>query len=832
LWFLVESFLADVRFALRWLRKSPSFAAVAVGSLAIGIGFNTALFAVVDAVLFKPLPVAAPSQLVDVFTSGNSPGSSDRFGTSSYPDYLDLKAQNDVFEDIVAYSPMFAALNLGVRSRLAMGETVTGNYFPVLGVSAYRGRTILPEDDAAGAPRVAMISYRYWTRELAAAPEAVGGTLRIRGIPFAIVGVAPPSFNGMVPVLAPEIWIPLSASLEVEPVGLHDVVPSPGKTRLDRRGDRWLFVRARLKPGRSLESARSNIELLMARLAAAYPASNKGRLGAVKSTNDVHFHPAKDPVLVPLAAGLMGAVGLVLLIACANVASMLLARASGRQREIGVRLAIGASRGRLIRQFVTEALVISAIGAVAGGLLAWWVTRLAASISLPVPFPVSLDLRLDMRVLWFTMGVTLLAGVLAGLSPAVQASKGSLVADLRGEQTIARHAGRRWSQRDVLVVGQVAITVALLVAAALLTRSLIAAERTSVGFPVARLSILSMDTAMARYSPEQSLRFYDAALQRIREIPGVEAAALATRVPFSLNSNGWEIWVPERHQPGGPGENVEVTTVSRDYFETIGVPIVRGRSFSGDERPDTPYVAVINEAFARHFWPGADAIGKTFRSRNSDGPLFQVIGIAADHKVRTLTEGPTPLLHVARTQRPNSYNAIIARTRGDAASLLRDMRRELLAFEPNLVFVESQTMEAEVGATLFPSRAGAWLIGGVGAIAMLLAATGLYGVIAYSVACRTREMGIRIALGAQTASVLGLVMREGLLVAAAGLVAGCLLAAVGARTIVNALYGVGAADPVSWAGALVVLLGVAALANLIPAWRAARVDPSVALRTE
>ena len=829
---MIEALFTDTRFALRWLGKSPGFASVAIASLAIGIGFNTTLFAVTDALLFRPLSVMAPSRLVDVFTSAST-GAANRFSTSSYLDYLDLKAQNRVFDDMAGYSPMFAALNLGDRSRLALGETVTGNYFRVLGVAAHRGRTLLPEDDAPDAPRVAMISYRYWSRELAALPTAVGGTLRIRGVPYTIVGIAPPSFTGMVPMLAPEIWVPVSVSLDVEPLGLHDVVPSPtGTTRLDRRGDRWLFIRARLQPGASIEQARANVELLSSRLAAAYPATNKDRLGAVKATSDVHVHPAADPVLVPVAAGLMATVGLVLLIACANVASMLLARASGRQREIGVRLAIGATRARLAQQLVTEALVMSLIGAAVGILLAWWVTRLAASVSLPLPVPLVFDLRLDTRVLVFTMAVSLFAGVAAGLAPALRASKIDMVADLRGEQTLARAGGRTWSERDVLVSGQIAVTGVLLVAAALLTRSLIAAQRTSVGFPIEHLAVLSMDTGMVRYSAEQSRQFYDTALQRVRTLPGVERAALATRVPFSLNGGRWEVWVPGRHQPGAPGESVEVTTVSADYFDTFGIRIVQGRSFTGDERPNTPFVAVVNEAFARRYGPGANAVGRTFRSRNSDGPVFEIIGVAADHKVRTVTEAPTPFVHVARTQRPNPYSFVIARTRGDAATLLRDMRRELLSIEPNLVFVENQTMEAEVGATLFPARAGAWLVGGVGAVAMMLAAVGLYGVIAYSVARRTREVGIRIALGARPASVLGLVMREGLLVTAAGLIAGCLLAIIAARAIAGALYGVGAADATAWAIAIVILVSVSLLANLIPASRAARVNPSIALRTE
>ena len=449
---MLESFLTDIRFSLRWLRKSPGFTLVAVASLAIGIGFNTALFTIADALLFKPLPVAAPDRLVDIFTSASGFGP---FSTSSYPDYLELRAQNEVFEDIAGYSPMFAALNLDNRSRLAMGEIVTGNYFRVLGVAAALGRTIAPEDDRAGAERVAMVSYRYWLRELGSAPDAVGRALRIRGNPYTIVGVVPPGFNGMVPILSPELWIPAAASLEVEPVGMHDAVPSPtGTTRLERRGDRWMFLRARLKPGRSLDEAQANLTLLMSRLEQANPLTNKARRLTLKATNDVHFHPAADATVLPLAAGLFMVVGLVLLIACANVASMLLARASGRQKEIAIRLAIGAGRGRLARQLLTEAVVMSMLGAVVGTLLAWWATSMAASVHLPVAFPLTFDVRIDARVLLFTLGATLAAGLLAGLAPAVHASKPNLVADLRGEQTLSagqgaagRCATRWWPDR-------------------------------------------------------------------------------------------------------------------------------------------------------------------------------------------------------------------------------------------------------------------------------------------------------------------------------------------------------------------------------------------------
>jgi putative ABC transport system permease protein len=804
---------------------------VAVASLAIGIGFNTALFTIVDALLFKPLPVTAPDRLVDVFTSDSS-GTVD-FSTSSYPDYLDLQANNDVFDGVVGYSPMMAALNLDNRSRLAMGEIVTGNYFQVFGVHAAIGRTILPEDDVPGAPRVVMVSHRYWARELGSAPSVTGRSVLIRGAAYQIVGVAPQSFNGMVPVLAPELWLPVASSLDVEPVGMHDTLPSPtGTTRLDRRADRWLFIRGRLKPGATIEQARANLPLVMARIDADNPITNKARRVSLKRTSDVHFHPVADPIVVPIAAGLMVVVGLVLLIACANVASMLLARASSRQKEIGIRLALGASRGRLVRQLVTEALVLSLIGAVAGTLLAWWLASLVAAVSLPIPIPLSFDLRIDGRVLAFTLGATGVAGLLAGLAPAVQALKPDVTMDLRGDASMSRVGGRRWSLRDVLVAGQMAVTALLLIVAALLTRSLAAAQRTDPGFAVQRLAVVSTDTAMLRYDERRSRQFFDQAIATVAGIPGVESVALASRVPLQVNANRWEIWIPGRHRPGDQGDTVEVTTVSPAFFATLGVAIVEGRGFTDDDRPETPRVAVVNETLARRFWPGESAIGKVFHTRGGDGPAFRIVGVSADHKVLTLSERPTPFLHVARSQRPSSYSAIIARTGGDAGALLRDMRRALLTLDPNVVFVENQTMDAEVDATLLPMRASAWLVSGVGLVAMLLAAIGLYGVIAYSVACRTREIGIRIALGAHRGAVVRLIMRQGLLVAAAGLAAGCLLAIAAARAIAGVLYGITAADPVSWLAAAAVLLAVASIANFIPAARAARVQPTQALRTE
>jgi predicted permease len=836
---LIESLVSDVRYALRWLLRSPGFTAVAVASLALGIGFNTALFTIVDALLYKPLPVSQPGRLVDVYTSAPSARAFE-FGTSSYPDYLDLKARNDVFEDVVAYTPMFGALSTEAGSRLAMGEVITGNYFDVFGVPAYIGRTIGPQDDRPGAPRVAMISHRYWTRELAARPDVVGATLRIRGNVFTIVGVTPPWFTGMVPILSPEMWIPVAASLDVEPVGMRDVTRSPtGSNRFERRGERWLFVRGRLKPGRTFDEARANLRLIGQQLEAENAPTNKDRIISARRTSDVHFHPAADPQIMPIAAALMVVVGLVLLIACLNVASMLLARASARQREIGVRLAMGAGRGRLIRQMVTETLVLSALGAIAGTLLSWWITTLAATISLPSPVPFHFDLRIDARVLAFTLVVTVAAAVLAGVAPAIAASRPNLVAELRGEQTSAKAAGRRWTFGDVLVAAQMSITAILLVVAALLTRSLLAAQRANLGIPVERIALVSVDANQLRYPRERVDQFFDQVLARVRALPGVEAVGLTTKPPFTLNQNRWTIWIPGVHQPGQTGANVDVTSVSSDYFNAVGVPLIAGRAFTEDDRPDTPRVAIVNETMSRRFWPVTGAVGQTIRVRSSEGTTIQIVGVVGDHNVNTVGESPTPFLHLVRRQQWNAFSVVIARTRGDAGALLREMRREIHAIEPTLAFLENQTMEDEVAMTLFPVRASAWLVSGVGLVAMLLAAVGLYGVIAYSVTRRTREIGIRMALGAASASVVRAVMRQGLTIAAVGLGAGVFLAAILAGVLrwlvpgaLGSLYGVRVTDPASWLAAAAILVGVSALANLVPARRAARVDPSDALRTE
>ena len=825
----MRNLVQDVTFALRWMRRSPGFSMTAIASIAIAIGIYTALFAVVDALLLRPLPGRASDRLVSLYTSGSD---GEPWNTTSYPDLADLRGQNAVFEDIAGHSAMIAVISQPDRARLTLGEIVTGNYFQVLGIQPALGRTLLPSDDRPGADRVAMVSHTYWQRELGGASDVVGKSLRMRGQAYTIVGVTPRDFTGVLPIVSPDVWVAVTHVDEVEPAGIIDVVPSPGaKTRLERRGFRWLFVTARLKDGVSIEQARANVDTLTRGLAATYPQTNKDRRASIVATRNVRLHPQADKALGLAAAGLMAAVGLVLIVACANVAGMLLARASARQKEISVRLAIGATRGRLVRQLVTESVVLSLFGAAGGVLIASWLTRAVTSLDLPLPVPLSLNIRIDARVLAFSVIVSALAGVLAGVMPALRASSTDLTSAMKG--AAATRGGRvRWSLRDTMVAAQIAVTAVLVVSAGLLGRSLLAMQRADVGFRTGGIAIVSTDPGMLRYDTARARQFYDQALERIRALPGVESAALAVRLPFSINYHVEQFHVPGVPSPQDRGFPLQNTRVSAEYFATLGIPIHEGRTFGTMDTPESPRVIVVNETLARRFWPGQSALGKRLHINNAAGPAFEIVGVAADHKISSVGEAPQPYVHFAQTQQFNSAQIILARTRGDASQLLAAMRRELLALEPNLAFLDNQTMDAQLALTMFPARATAWLVSAVGGVGLLLAAVGLYGVIAYAVTRRTREIGTRMALGAQKSQVVGLIMRHGFVVAGVGLAVGLPMAAVAVRVLGGVLYGIGAADPIAWAAAAAVLLATATLANLIPALRAARVDPMAALRAE
>ena len=576
---MLESIRKDITYAWRSIRRSPGFFAVAMLSLGLGVGVNTAMFSLVDALLFRPLPVTDPGTLVDVFTQGDD---GDEYATSSFADFVDLRAGNTVFSDMTAYSPMMAPLSLGDRSRVALGQVVTGNHFALLGVGAQVGRVLTPADDTPGAERVVVLSDRIWRRDYGADPAVVGRPLTLRGLVYTVVGVAAPSFTGVVPLLTPELWVAMTHAEEIEPVGITNNVPGPGRTRLERRGTRWLFVKGRLKDGVSAEAAHANVALIGRQLAAAHVQTNKdARVSAVPSTEVRLLVPQAGGVLAAGAAGLMAVVGLVLLIACANVAGMLLARASARRRELSVRLAVGASRGRLVQQLLVEGLVLGVAGAAASLGCAWVLIRALTGLELPLPVEVAFDLRLDARVLAFTLAIASVTGMVASLLPALKASRPDVVSDLRGEAPAARAAGRRWALRDGLVVVQVALTAVLLVVAGLLLRSLGASARAEVGFEPRGLAAVAFDTDMMRYAPARGLEFWRTAKARIEALPGVTSAAtVSPTLPFTFNFSQQEMKIDTRvYAEGQRGDTIENVAVSPGYLATLGTRLIDGRDF-------------------------------------------------------------------------------------------------------------------------------------------------------------------------------------------------------------------------------------------------------------
>ena len=822
----IRHFVREVGHALRLLSANPGFTAVAVLSLALGIGLNATMFSIINALLFRPPAVERPHELISLYSS--SPRGLEH-STTSYPDYVDFVEQNDVFSDLAGHSMMLASLQQEERSELLFGEVVTSNYFDVLGVVPTLGRAFRPDEDLSSVEAVAVLSHGFWQRRFTSAEDVLGRRVRLNGTLFTVVGVAPEGFTGTVPSYSPDLWVPVGKVEEIEPMGINDVEGRPtGDSRLEQRGRRFMFVTGRLREGASLAEARAQMGTIAERLAAAYPDSNEERTVVLLPASQVRFHPLIDSALAPVAVLLLGIVGVVLLIACANVANMLLAKASSRSREIALRLAVGASRAQLVRQLLVESLVLSLTGGLIGLLVAWWVTRAIALFQVPFPVTFTLDFALDGRVLAFTFLLSIVTGVLFGLAPALKASRSNLVSALRESSTDGASGSSRLG--SLLVVGQVAASLVLLVGAGLLVRGVAAAGATELGFEPARLGLVTVNLEMNDVDEERGRLFFREALARVRALAGIDSATLVERLPFSFNINASTFYPPGGEPAEETGVGADVTYIEPGYFETIGVPLLRGRDFSEQDRADAPRVAIVNETFANRFWPDENPVGKRFQSGNARE--YEVVGVAGNHKVRTVGEAPLPYVHFPRAQRYNGYATVLVRARGDIEETVERVRQELLVIKPDLVVMEASTMPEQMARTLLPARWGSVLLGGFSALAVLLASIGLYGLIAYWVSRRTKEVGVRVALGADTRRVLTLVVWRGMRLAIVGVGVGLVLAAILGRLLTSALYGVNPMDPWTLAVCSCVLLSVALLANLIPARRAANVDPMVSLRHE
>jgi predicted permease len=827
----MESLLRDLRFGLRLLARNPGFAAVAILSLALGIGINTAMFSVVNTILFAPAPVAAPDRLAEIYTTtvADKP-----YLTTSYPDFLDLRRAASDFSGMAAHALVRGIYrHAGDRAEIVLGEVVSENYFEVLGVRPFLGRAFLPEENRTELTHpVAVLSNGFWRRRLGGTSDVLGRTIELSGVAYTVVGVAPREFVGTVPGLTPEFWVPLMMVEKLSFVGIQTQSPSPGRTRLERRGTRFLFVTARLAPGRSVDEARAQVETIASRLVLENPQVDKGLKATLLPARAVRLHPMVDDLLGPAAAVLMGAVGLVLLVACANVASLLLARASARSREIAVRLAIGAGRGRIVRQLLGENLVLAALGGALGVVLAYWASRLLTAALPALPIPLSFHFGLDHRVLLFAGLVSLATTVLFGLAPALQTSRRNLVTALRGEGDVLPARSRRVHLRDLLVVGQLALSVVLLAAGALLLRGLARAGGIDPGFDPRRLAVLGFNLKMNGYSPEQATVFQRRMVDRLRAVPGVERVSLVSRAPLGSDHSMEGVRIPGIHQPDDEPALIDSASVDPDYFAALGLRVIEGRGFTEADDAQARGVVVITQAMARRFWPGRSAVGQRIFTEGFDGPSFEVVGVVPDYKIRSLGEKPCPYLHFAWAQQPSQNTTVLVRSRREAAPLVPSLRRAVLELEPAIVFTEEGTGADVLRLTVAPTRLGAGLLATFGSLALLLAAVGLYGVVAQSVERRTREIGVRMALGADVPSVLGLVLGRGMRVAAAGVGLGLAFAAGLTRVLGSLLYGVSTLDPLAFSAAAALLLGVALVANLLPARRAARVNPLVALRHE
>jgi macrolide transport system ATP-binding/permease protein len=820
----------DLRLAFRLLRRSPAFTATALLILALGIGANTTLFGVVDALFLTPLPVREPERVVMVYTSDFS---GPRYGTSSYPDFEDLRSEPHLFESLAAYTLEAAALSTGEEPVRVWCEMVSGGFFASLSVPMELGRPLGPGDDDKGADPAAVISHGLWRRRLAGDPGVLGRHAELSGTVFTIVGVAPPAFTGLTRGLAAEAWIPLALRQRLV----------PGPDVLENRGSRLLSLVGRLQPGIGIRDAQARVDVLASRLQAAHRdqwtdvAGKARRISLVRESQARVAPMASGPVL-GFSALLGLVVALLLLVAGANVAGLMLARVSTRRRELAVRMALGASRARVAQHFFAESVLVAAAGGGLGVLIAVWASRILRSLSLPLPVPVHLQVVVDARVLVFGVGLTLVTGVLLGLLPAWHAAGPDLLPALKDEggQVASGSRGRRL--RRAFVVAQIALSMVLLVGAGLLLRGLDRATRLSPGFDVEDVGLVPVDVGLARYDVAQATALVDGLASRSAHLPGVRACGLSMTLPLDLHVARRSTLV-QGHVPR-PGEDEEryFGVVGPGHFAALGIRILRGREFTPADRADAPAVAIVNETFARQFWPGEDPIGRTIRLRDENGPLVTVVGLARDSKYRSLGEAPMPFYYLPILQDYGFVRRyarlfplhVVVRGEGDPRSLARVVATALAGIDPKLPAYPAQTMTEHLGLSVLPSRVASSLFAAFGLLGLLLASLGLYGIVAYSVSLRTQEIGVRIALGATRRDVLLLVLREALGLSARGVALGAVLAVGVGPAMGSLLYGLSPFDPLTFAVVPLVLGVVALAATTIPARRAARVDPAVALR--
>jgi predicted permease len=795
----------DLRYSLRALGKTRGFTIAAVLSLGLGIGANTTIFTLLNAVLLRPLPVEAPERLAAVHTlDPRNPG----LWPCSYPNYQDYRDHNQVFSSLLLYSAITLNLTGFGEPQPVAGQIVSGNYFSALGVNPVVGRGFLPEEDTSpGAYPVAVIGYGLWTRQFGGDPRVTSRTISLNGRAYTIVTAA-------------DVWVPMMMYAQAY----------PNAAWVNQRRFLLFSVVGRLKPGVSLQQAEAGMESMAQDLERQYPQDNQGRRVKLTPVSEAAISPQVRPVIISAGTVLMIVSALVLAIACANVANLLLARAAGRGKEIALRLALGASRWRLVRQLLTESTLLALLGGAAGLVLARWARDILWSMRPPMFTYAGVHLDLDGRVLCYTLAISLLTGILFGLVPALRATSGDLARDLKERTGQAESSVKGRRTRSVLVVVQVALSVVALVGAGLFLRSLWNAGRVDPGFDAARLGAVAFNVADQGYNEGRGREFERQALERASAVPGVVSATLAKDVPFHVSLARTVLLEGQEDTASGKGRFTLMSVVWPGYLRTVEIPILRGRDFSPLDTDGTPRVVIVNEAAAMAYWRGENPIGKRIRFFGDNAPA-EVVGVARNANYQAVGERPQALIYGSLVQYYFPTAVLYVRTEGDPEAVSAAVRREVQRLDRNLL-LQSESIGGIIRESLWAQRLSAGLLGVFGGLALVLAAVGIYGVVSYSATRRVREIGVRMALGATPAEVQTMILREGIRLVAMGVAAGLAMALAGSRAVEGMLFATSPRDAATFVLVPSVLTLVAVLACWIPAARATRIEPAAALREE
>lgn len=812
----------DLAYAARRLKQRPGFALIAILSLALGIGANTAIFSLVNAVILRELPLEAPEDLVNVYVA--TPDIP--YGVFSYPDLEDLREGTDeVFEELGASKLTLVQVDRAGSVEMVPGELVTGNLFPLLGVDAEIGRTILPEDDRSpGGHPVCVLSHRFWQSEFDGDPGIVGQQVRLSGRPYTVLGVAPEPFTGNLRGLEPAVFVPMMMANELVG-GTEDV--------LQARGSHSLFAKARLKPGVTLPQVQVAMDAVSHRLTEAETGGWDPQTTFVPvPTTSVILYPPFDRFARAAAWLLMVVVGLVLLIACLNLASFLLAQALDRRKEMALRLALGASRRDLIGQLLTETVLLAIVAGTAGVAVSYWLLDLLVEADLPLPLPVTLDLGPDPVVLGFTLAVSVVAGLLLGLVPALQSTRPDVASTLKDESAGGGAPGKL-ALGQLLVAAQVAVSLVLLVGAGLFLRSLYQVQTVDPGFGRQPAAVMTVMAPAVRYTEDQGRQFVRRLLDQFERVPGVEAVGMIDNLHLNTTNTQSIGFNVDGHEPP-PEREVHIAdraTANAGFFEAVGIQILRGRNFDERDVADAPRVVIVNQALAERFWSSAEAaLGQVLHQDN--GQDLQVVGVASNAKIRSLGEAPRPFVYLPYSQDYSAFLTFVARTTREPDRLALALLAAGREVDADLWVWEAKTMADHLGIMLLPARLSALLLAVFAALALGLSCVGLYGIVSYAVSKRTREVGIRMSLGADARAVIFMLMRGGLRPVAVGAVVGLVLAFALSQLLSGLLFGVHALDPLTFLAVPAVLGTAAALAAFLPARRASRIEAVTALRTE